>query len=209
MNERRRRGVLWTVVLALALSLCLPKGHETPPSGDSVVAFLHGRIPGTRAVRIAGEVPHPGVYGVAPPATVRELVRQAAPGLAGRLTGAQLSTPLAGGDVVTITGRENRGMTVMRDSMTARERIVLGIPLDPARMTAADWVSLPGIGPAMARRIMTYGRERGGLHRVDDLLGVDGMGGQRVEKLRPLFDGSFQNPGVRSQERSDVGTTTE
>lgn len=198
MTERHRRGALWLVSLALTLSLFIPKGHETPPGGGSV-AFVHG---GSRArtVRLAGDVPHPGVYEVGEPATVQELLRQTAPGMAARVTGERPAlSPLADGDLVTVSEGPGGVVTLSRGIIPARERLVLGIPLDPARMSGADWEALPGIGPALTARIMARARHRGGLRTLDDLRGVDGIGERTLDRLRPLFDGSIQHPGARSQ----------
>jgi competence protein ComEA len=187
MKERRQRLVLWTGVLALTLLLFNPKGHETPPGGAPSVAFLHGKS-GTALVRIAGDVPHPGIYRLDAPGTATELVRQVAPALEQILAGDRLlSIPLADGDVITVTRVQGQGATLAKSIMPARERMVLGIPLLPAQMTAADWEALPGIGPALTERIMTYGRQSGGIHTLDDLRRVDGIGDQTIEKLRPLF----------------------
>ena len=199
MTERHRRGALWLVLLALTLSLFIPKGHETPPGGGSV-AFLHG---GSRVttLRLAGDVPHPGVYEAGERDTVRELLRQAAPEVAARVTGDRLaSSPLADGDLVTVSEGPGGAITLARGTIPARERLVLGIPLDPARMTGADWEAVPGIGPALTARIMAHARQRGGIRTLDDLRGVDGIGERTLDRLRPLFDGSIQHPGARSQE---------
>jgi competence protein ComEA len=187
MKERRQRVVLWTGAFTLTLLLFIPKGHETPPGGAPSAAFLHVKS-GTALVRIAGDVPYPGIYRLDAPGTVEELIRQTAPRLVRILTGDQLlAIPLADGDVVTVTMNRDNGATLARTTMPARERLVLGIPLIPAHMTAADWEALPGIGPALTKRIMTYGRQSGGIHTLDDLLGVDGIGEQSIDKLRPLF----------------------
>ena len=192
MNERRQRLVLWTGLSALTLLLFIPKGHETPPGGAPYVAFLHGR-PGTATVRIGGDVPHPGIYRVDAPGNVADLLRQSAPGLAQKHAGDRpLSVPLADGDVVTVPREPGNGATLARTSMSARERMVLGIPLVPAQMTAADWEVLPGIGPALTERIMTYGRHHGGIRSLDDLRGVDGIGERTIERLRPLFSYRIQ-----------------
>ena len=187
MNERRQRLILWTGALALTLLLFIPKGHETPPGGAPSVAFLHGK-PGKATVRLAGDVPHPGICQVDASGTVEDLIRQTDPGLMRRLAGDRLlSATLADGDVVTVTSGKGTGATLARTGMPARERMALGIPLVPAQMTAADWEALPGIGPALTERIMTYGRQRGGLRTLDDLRGVNGIGEQTITKLRPLF----------------------
>ena len=188
MNERRRRLVLWTGALALTLSLSIPKGHKTPPGGAPAVAFLHEKPTGTVTARIAGDLPHPGVYAVTPPCTVADLIRLSAPGQEpGSADDRLLTRPVADGDVVTVTPGQGMNRFLALGRMPAAERMILGIPLDPASMTAADWEALPGIGPALTERITRYGGERGGIRTLDELRGVSGLGERTIEKLRPLF----------------------
>ncbi len=185
MRERLRRLLLWSGALALTLLLFIPKGHDTPPGGGESVAFLRGK-PGTITARIAGDIPSPGVYQLKSPASVGELVALVAPGLERRLaTEPLLPTPLADGDLVTVT---DRGL--VRGSIPARERLALGIPLEAARMNAADWEALPGIGPALTRRIVAYARQRGGIRTADELRSVAGIGDLTLKRLRPLFASS-------------------
>ncbi len=191
MSEWRRRGVLWTGLLALALSLLIPDGHEPPPAGVVSVAILQDK-PGMITVRLAGDIPSPGLYQVGTPGTVGEVISRAAPDLIPTLTETRvLSHPLFNGDLVTITKGAEPVVSVVPGGISPRERIILGIPLEPARMNGADWESLPGIGPALTKRIMTFARQRGGIRTLDDLREVDGIGNQTVEKLRPLFDGGI------------------
>jgi len=58
-------------------------------------------------------------------------------------------------------------------------------PIDLNRATAEDLQRLPGIGPAMAERILQYRKEQRGFKSVDDLDGVRGIGQKTLEKLRP------------------------
>jgi competence protein ComEA len=46
--------------------------------------------------------------------------------------------------------------------------------------------SLPGIGPVIAGRIITWRSEHGPFLRVEDLLQVSGIGSKTLEELRPL-----------------------
>ena len=46
--------------------------------------------------------------------------------------------------------------------------------------------ALPGVGPALAERIVAFGRENGGFRSVDDLQEVPGIGPARLEALRGL-----------------------
>jgi len=51
--------------------------------------------------------------------------------------------------------------------------------------TAAQLTSLPGIGPAIAERIVADRRERGPFRSVNDLGRVKGIGPKKLSKLRP------------------------
>lgn len=58
----------------------------------------------------------------------------------------------------------------------------------PVDLNSADsqaLQALPGIGPAKAEAIITYRNENGGFYSVDELLNVNGIGEQTLEKLRP------------------------
>ena len=57
-------------------------------------------------------------------------------------------------------------------------------PLDLNRATARELEGLPGIGPALAERIVALRRERGRFRNVDDLLQVRGIGPATLERLR-------------------------
>ncbi len=51
---------------------------------------------------------------------------------------------------------------------------------------AVDLQTLPGVGPAIAERIVAYREEQGGFSSVDDLVQVKGVGSKTLEKLRSL-----------------------
>mgnify|MGYP001316210231 CR=1 FL=1 len=60
-----------------------------------------------------------------------------------------------------------------------------GTPLDLNRATAADLERLPGIGPALAARIVAYRDSIGRFRAVDELDHVRGIGPALLERLRP------------------------
>lgn len=49
---------------------------------------------------------------------------------------------------------------------------------------AAELVSLPGIGPALAQRIIAYRGEHGAFGRIEELLDVRGIGPKLLDKIR-------------------------
>lgn len=59
-----------------------------------------------------------------------------------------------------------------------------GARVDINQATAAELEGLPGIGPSRARAIVRWREERGRFDRLEDLLGVPGIGPATLERLR-------------------------
>jgi competence protein ComEA len=59
--------------------------------------------------------------------------------------------------------------------------------VDVNRAGKDELVTLPGIGPALADRILEHRRTRGPFRAPDDLLEVPGIGPSTLERLRPLI----------------------
>jgi len=59
-------------------------------------------------------------------------------------------------------------------------------PVDLNRATSEELQQLPGVGPAMASRILQYRKENQGFTSVDDLDNVRGIGAKKLEKIRPF-----------------------
>jgi competence ComEA-like helix-hairpin-helix protein len=59
-------------------------------------------------------------------------------------------------------------------------------PLDLNRATPGDLERLPGVGPALAARILTARQQSGRFESIDDLRAVPGIGEAKLGRLRDL-----------------------
>ncbi len=61
-----------------------------------------------------------------------------------------------------------------------------GAPVDLNRATARELQELPGIGPALAERIVAFRTERGPFAKPEELMEVSGIGAKTYARLAPL-----------------------
>jgi competence ComEA-like helix-hairpin-helix protein len=73
--------------------------------------------------------------------------------------------------------------------------LALGRKMDLNRTSVRDLALLPGIGPAIARRIVADRNERGDYFSPQDLTRVRGVGPGIIEKIKPLVRGVRPEPG--------------
>jgi competence protein ComEA len=58
--------------------------------------------------------------------------------------------------------------------------------LDLNRASAGDLVSLPGIGPVLAQRVLAFRDSAGGFRTIEDLRAVKGIGSKKYDRLKSL-----------------------
>ncbi|MEB3220747.1 MAG: helix-hairpin-helix domain-containing protein [Candidatus Sericytochromatia bacterium] len=148
-------------------------------------------------VHVGGEVRRPGLHVLAPGARVAEAIAAAGgPTARARLEALNLAALVHDGDHLRVPApgqaaaapepRASRG----RHRALARARRAVPPPpgpLDLNRASAAELDTLPGVGPAMASRILLVRQRLGGFRTLDDLREVPGIGAKRLERLRPLL----------------------
>ena len=59
-------------------------------------------------------------------------------------------------------------------------------PININTATASELEALPGVGPAMAARIVEYRTKNGGFKKIEDLMNVKGIGEKSFLKLKSL-----------------------
>ena len=63
--------------------------------------------------------------------------------------------------------------------------------------SAAELEQLPGVGPAMAARIIEYREKNGGFKKIEELMNVQGIGEKLFLELKPQITVSPPPAGAR------------
>lgn len=178
------------VMVAFAALLMVPLFLKSRMNRDMPVHTAFQVLSGNRIlVKVSGAVRHAGIYEV-PANTMADSVIKMAVSLhpGKRITiGPDAAAPLQNGAALRLVLQGDGSLRLGAEPMTVPERLVLGIPLDITTMGEDDFDRLPGIGPALARRIIDYRQNNGGILRVADLAMIEGIGEKRYKLLRAYF----------------------
>jgi competence protein ComEA len=197
LDRRELAGLV--VVAALIVGGAALWYARSLPSSVSIEASADGRVSGGAAavapsptpalviVDVAGWVRHPGVYEFRQGDRVIDAIRMAGGGKHGAdLTSINLAAPLTDGQQILVL---RRGRVGPGGGMVGGGPGAPGLggaePLVNLNTATLDQLeSLPGIGPALAQRILDYRGEHGPFRAVDDLTNVSGIGDKRLADLR-------------------------
>jgi comEA protein len=171
--SRPQLGVVLLLGAAL-LGLYAWRAHvvfppSPPPPGTMSLTF----------VEVTGKVPHPGVYSFPKPPTLGEVWKKAG----GEGIAPAPDQPIASGSRVEVASDGSYRLA----AMSGAQLVTLGLPIDLNRATAEDLDALPGLGPALAQRIVDYRKAHGPFKQIEDLREVSGIGPQNLQKLKPFL----------------------
>lgn len=183
--EVRSRLALWGIALFLCVSLHI-KGRLPPETGGE--AAFSRPAPGTVTVRLAGDFHRQGIYHFPAGTSVATAIKMTVPEKAAAVAVPdEVQRPLASGDVVSLELDGGESPVISITKMGVRERMLLGVPLHPDRMSAEEWALLPGIGPVLSERIVTERHNNGDFGSPEGLLRVRGIGPAKLEAIRRYF----------------------
>jgi len=168
-----------------------PASLVAPSPRATSVAVVARASRGAAVVYVAGAVRRPGLYTLDAGARADEAVRRA-----GGFTrdadaaGVNLAQPVADGDEVEVPvvgasprHRSRRGAHAR--SRSRRPRHVGIVELNTAGEQAL--AAVPGVGAAIAGRIVEVREREGPFDSLDELLDVAGMNESRLERARPYL----------------------
>jgi len=187
----RYRGVLFfglilVAIIALLLFQALrPRPQpillttSTPPPSPEAT-------PTSRPLRVyvSGAVVHPDVYTLPPDSIVKDaLMAAGGPADDADLDRINLALPVADGQQVYVPRRGEDNPPVQPPSRLPASGDKVNI--NTADVTALE--SLPGVGPALAQRIVDYRQAHGPFARPEDIMEVSGIGPGVFEEIRDLI----------------------
>ncbi|OKL47461.1 hypothetical protein BSR28_02840 [Boudabousia liubingyangii] len=149
-------------------------------------------------VYLSGAVKHPGVYEIATNDRVIDVLEKAggakeaadlsAVNLAAPLTdGEQVDIPTRIGDQQELPQKAQGSKSTSAKTKQTRTRAAIKRKLRINHANAQQLQELPGIGPALAQRILEYRKTHGPFKRLSELSQVKGISVRTLERLTPLI----------------------
>jgi competence protein ComEA len=138
-------------------------------------------------VYISGAVLHPDVYELAPNSIVKDVLMAAGgPSDEADLDRINLAQPVADGQQIHVPRHGEESLPVQPATDQRSLQVVVGkVNINTADQATLE--SLPGIGPALAQRILEYREVNGPFGGPEEIVEVTGIGPDTLEKLRDLI----------------------
>lgn len=184
MGESRGRGPVLAILALAAITVgaVLGGGSEPLPRPPDAAAEAPAiTTPELVRIHVSGLVRSPGVVDVPAGSIVADAI-DAAGGLdvGANLSGMNLAAPVGDGDLLVVPGP---GVEAPAGSASTPGAGGL-LPLSTA--TATELENLPGVGPVLAARVVSFREQNGAFESIEDLLEVPGIGEAKLAAIRDL-----------------------
>ncbi len=156
------------------------------PVGEGASAGKERKV--ELAVHVAGAVNSPGLYRVEEGSRVADaLTKAGGPAPDAMLDNLNLAAKLKDGEKVLVPRRSEVAPALPADPSDASPTAAASTTLININIASVDELDkLPGVGPALARRIVEYRQKNGQFSSVDELDNVEGIGPSKLESLKDL-----------------------
>ncbi|MEZ8221918.1 competence protein ComEA [Candidatus Fervidibacteria bacterium JGI MDM2 JNZ-1-D12] len=183
-------------VIAISLAILAGKRLTEPP------ALILETLPQKQEnlqlslkVHVKGAVQKPAVYTLPFGSRVADAIKLAQPRQDADLNALNLAAFLEDGQEVVVPSKNRlTNLPTLALPSPALPQPPLGsrpvtkspkLTVNLNTATESELVQLPGIGPALAKRIIEHRRKIGGFKSVEQLLEVKGIGEKKLEQIRP------------------------
>lgn len=191
----RKEQVIIFVVLSVIL---FSAGYQWALRTKSEVEIIPAKNGATveetgPVVHVDGAVQRPGVYKLNPGSRANDAINQALALPEADLGALNLAAPLKDGQKLTVPfisqamtdnpqspGPSNAGAKIAVNSNSGSGLININTA------TASELEKLPGIGPALAARIIDYRQANGNFQSIEELKNVSGIGDKKFASLEHL-----------------------
>ncbi len=176
IGEMPRPGLIALLAgLAVAVGAGLGAAERAPiPAPQTLV------VPSSQPlmdVHVSGWVRSPGVVRLPEGSIVADAVEAAGGFKSGAVShGINLAAPLRSGDQIFVSGPGAQAEDPAEDD---------GL-IAINRASTSDLEKLPGVGPVLAERIVSYREKNGLFQEVEDLLDIPGIGESKLDSIRDL-----------------------
>lgn len=180
-STTQKRALLTLAVLILIFSsLIVMRGnsHENPAPPVVAVEIAAPEI----LIDVTGAVNKPGVYKLAASSRVIDAIKAAGDSAPGAdLSSINLARVLADGEQIYVDASITN---IANTSNTRLPKAKRSSPLNINRATLAQFDSLDGVGPVIAKRIVEYRKANGPFLTIDDLQKVSGIGATKFATIK-------------------------
>ena len=173
-----------SMVLLLVIAVAAVFGTMVPLLGEereplNTVKPMPAEESSVVTVYVSGAVSKPGVITMKANDRVGAAVKRCGDVLpTADTTAINMAEKLSDGMHINVPEVKEGTVTVAQRAMAAPDRININ------RADEKELDKLPGIGPAMARRIIDYRKEKGAFESTEDLKKVRGIGDAKFDRLK-------------------------
>ncbi|MFZ5596082.1 MAG: helix-hairpin-helix domain-containing protein [Bacillota bacterium] len=187
------------IIIALAAVLLFTAGYsvkrwysglqlfpEVPATTPSRVV-TPGEVERSITVHVAGAVENPGVYSFTGEKRVQDAVQAAVPLPTADIQGINLAALLKDQQKIIVPQKQEEVQPGASSGSTSSKKstsVAPGGKVDINQATQAQLETLPGVGPALARRIISYREEKGYFSSEEEIKNVPGIGDKIYERIK-------------------------
>ena len=177
LNKALLVGILAAVAVTIGVGAGLVRRAPSPPVQSSLAGGQEQAV--MIDVHVAGWVVASGVVSVREGSIVADVIEAAGGFRPGAVTDAiNLAAEVFSGDQIVVPGPPREGDPTSSPSE--------GGLLSLNGADAGELEELPGVGPVLAARIVSFREENGRFETVEDLLDVPGIGEAKLASIRDL-----------------------